>query len=136
MYYWLSYAGLYIRRTYPLLKLSYGRLRRMLLWPLVLSALVILPSCSAINPLSLLTGGGPNVAAQALVGKEVVQGVSIKTAAPSVSIRPNARVETIDQSTTNNTTVDLWVLILLILGWLLPSPNEIARWVTSLFKRK
>lgn len=29
-----------------------------------------------------------------------------------------------------------WMILLLILGWLLPSPNEIGRWILSLFKRK
>lgn len=29
-----------------------------------------------------------------------------------------------------------WVVLLLILGWLLPSPNEIGRWITNLFTRK
>jgi len=29
-----------------------------------------------------------------------------------------------------------WVILLLVIGWLLPSPGEISRWLTSLFKRK
>lgn len=29
-----------------------------------------------------------------------------------------------------------WVILLLILGWLLASPNEIGRSILSLFKRK
>jgi hypothetical protein len=118
-----------------LLKLSFGRSLRTLRLPLVLSVLMLVTSCG-LSPLSLLTGGGPNVAAQALVGKEVTQGISIKTGAPTVSVRPNARVDAIDQSTTNNTTIDPWIIILLVLGWLLPSPNEMARWITGLFRRK
>ena len=93
-----------------------------------------------VNPLSLLTGGGPNVAANVpvAVGKEVeqVQGISIKSEAPRITIDKEAKVDSIDQSTTNNTTIDPWIILLLILGWLLPSPNEMARWITSLFKRK
>ena len=29
-----------------------------------------------------------------------------------------------------------WVILLLVLGWLLPSPQEIGRWVRSLFKKE
>lgn len=119
--------------------MSFG-LSRSLVFPLLVSgSLLFLTGCGA-NPLSLLTGGGPNVAANVpvAVGKNVeqTQGISVKTAAPSVSLRPNARVDKVDQSVTNNTTVSFWVLVLLILGWLLPSPNEMARWIRGLFKRK
>ena len=118
-----------------MLKLSSGLSLHTLRLPLALSALIFLTSCGGLNPISLLTGGGPNVAANVQAGAENNQGINIKTGAPSVSLRPNAKVETVDQSTTNNTTVDPWIVLLLILGWLLPSPNEMARWVTSLFKR-
>jgi len=96
---------------------------------------MLVTSCG-LSPLSLLTGGGPNVAANVQAGAENNQGINIKTGAPSVSVRPNSRVDAIDQSTTNNTTIDPWIILLLILGWLLPSPNEMARWVTGLFRRE
>ena len=32
--------------------------------------------------------------------------------------------------------VPAWVILLLVLGWLFPSPNEIGRWIRSLFRRK
>lgn len=121
-----------------MLKLLFGLSLRTLRLPLVLSGLILLTSCGA-SPLSLLTGGGPNVAAPIAVGQTVeqTQGISFRntTAAPSVSVRPNARVEKIDQSTTKNTTVDPWLIILLILGWLAPSPGEIGRWFQSLFRK-
>jgi len=114
---------------------------------LVATLLVVsLSSCS--GPLKLLTGGsGPNVAANVpvAVGQEVeqTQGVSVKTEAPSVSIRPNSRTGDIDQSqnqvqadevkTVVVNEVPVWVILLLILGWLLPSPGEIGRWVRGLF---
>lgn len=114
-------------------------LRQSLVLPLLVSASLLLTSGCGVNPLSFL-GGGPNVAANVpvAVGKNVeqTQGISIKTGAPSVSVRPEARVDSIDQSTTNNTTVDPWLVILLIIGWLLPSPNEMGRWFIGLFKRK
>lgn len=55
-------------------------------------------------------------------------------------------VDTVDQSTNDVKTekvetvniqqTPIWMILLLILGWLLPSPNEIGRWVTNLFRRK
>lgn len=76
------------------------------------------------------------MAANVQAGAENNQGINIKTAAPSVSIRPNARVETIDQSSTKNSNTDPWVILLLVLGWILPSPGEMSRWVRNLFRRK
>ena len=100
---------------------------------------MLLTSCG-VSPLSLLTGGGPNVAAAVpiAVGETVDQnlGISIKSEAPTVRLEPNAKVGKIDQSTTNNTSVDPWVILLLILGWLAPSPNEIARPVRGWFTKK
>ena len=82
-----------------------------------------LAACGA-NPLSLLTGGGPNVAANVQAGAENNQGINIKTEAPSVSVRPNARVDKIDQSTTNNVSIEPWMLLVMLclaaggaIGW-------------------
>lgn len=106
------------------------------LLPLLL-VLMLMASCTG-SPLSLLTGGGPNVAANTQIGKENNQGVnttidkSIKPVA-----RPEGPVDTIDQSnnTTNNNNVDPLLLLLLIIGWLAPSPSEIGRGLLKLFKR-
>ena len=110
-----------------------GLSSRMLLLPLVLMLTV---SCS--NPaLSLLTGGGPNVAANTQVGKENTQTIGINNSIRPV-LRPEGDVETVvqDSSTTKNTEIDPLLLLLLILGWLAPSPNEIARGFMKLFRRK
>jgi len=103
--------------------------------PLLVSVSLLLVTGCGVNPLSLLTGGGPNVAANTVIGKDVVQGVSISTAAPSVSIEPNARVDKVDQSATTNNTNSILLIIIAILGWLAPSPNEIAREIKAVFKR-
>lgn len=105
---------------------------------ILLLSLLLISGCSK-GPLSLLTGGGPDVAANVQAGKTNNQTVGTnETYAPSVSIRPKARVDTIDQSkeTINNTYVSPIMLILLILGWLAPSPSEIARGIRSLWPRK
>ena len=58
-----------------------------------------------MGALSLLTGGGPNVAANTQVGKTNSQTIGVtKNLAPKVSVRPKARVDTIDQSSISKTT--------------------------------
>jgi len=64
------------------------------------------------------------------VGRENNQGVNTTI---DKSIRPVAKpegpVDTIDQSTntTNNTELDPLLLLLLVLGWLLPTPNQMGQ---------
>jgi hypothetical protein len=104
---------------------------------LLLVALLALSGCGK-GPLSLLTGGGPNVAANVQAGKENTQqavAVQQKTEAGRDVIQQTSPVvaENIQEVTIQQTP--LWMLILLILGWLLPSPNEIARGIRGLFKR-
>lgn len=119
-----------------LLKYSSGLSSRLLLLLLVLMPMA---SCSSLGPLSLLTGGGPNVAANTQIGKENNQGVNTtidKSVRPV--LRPEGPVESIqqDNSTTNNNNVDPLLLLLLIIGWLAPSPSEIGRGLLKLFKRR
>ena len=103
---------------------------------LLLSVLISMPSCSKLPN---LLSGGTNVAANVQAGKTNTQTLgTTNNIAPTTSVRPNARVDNIDQS--NKTTVvneiQPWVIILLILGWLLPSPQEIIRSIASVFRRK
>ena len=113
-----------------------GQSLRLVLWLSVWIGLVSLTGCGA-SPLSLLTGGGPNVAANTQIGKENNQTVGVVN-----NTRPQMRIEapvdTVvqDTSTTKNTEVDPLMLLLLILGWLAPSPGEIGRSFVGLFKRK
>ena len=127
-----------------LLKFLSGQSLR--LWVLPLALMLTLSSCGT-SPLSLLTGGGPNVAANIQAGKTNSQTIgSTENYAPSVSVRPNSRVDTIDQSKTENTVgsservtinnVEPWLILFAVLGWLLPSPGEIGRWIKGLFERK
>ncbi len=120
------------------LKSWLGLSSRMLV---LLSASMLMASCS--NPVaSLLTGGGPNVAANTQIGKENKQGVNVEYTAPDTTIAPQLRpegpVDTVNQTTTtttNNTEIDPLLLILLVLGWLLPSPQEMVRGFVNLFRR-
>lgn len=90
--------------------------------------------------------GGTNVAANTQAGKTNSQTIgTTENYAPTVSLRPNSRVESIDQSRTENkvgtsekvtiNNADPWLILFAVLGWLLPSPNEIVRWFKGLFKR-
>jgi hypothetical protein len=104
---------------------------------LLLVALLALSGCGG-GPLSLLTGGGPNVAANVQAGKENTQqavAVQQKTEAGRDVIQQTSPVvaENIEEVTIQQTP--MWMLILLILGWLLPSPNEIAIGIRGLFKK-
>lgn len=105
---------------------------------LLAATLLVTTLSSCGGPLSLLTGGGPNVAANVQAGKENYQGVTttIDTGVRPV-IRPEGDVEEVNQdnSTTKITEVDPLLLLLLILGWLAPSPNEIGRGFIKLFRR-
>jgi hypothetical protein len=127
------------------LKFLFGRFS--LLLPLLL-VLTLMASCSG-TPLSLLTGGGPNVAANTQIGKTNNQTVgTTNNVSPTVNVEPDSNVGSIDQRTTTTKVasdkvetvivneVPVWVVLLLILGWLFPSPQEIARSVVNLFRRK
>lgn len=111
------------------------KLRLLILLTIVV---VTISSCSGLSPLGLLTGGGPNVAANVQAGKENTQQVvanQVRTEAGRDVIQQSSPVvaENIKEVTIQQTP--LWMLILLVLGWLFPSPNEIARWVRGLFKK-
>jgi hypothetical protein len=115
--------------------LSSGQSQRLPFLPLVFVSLLLIPGCGGLNPLSFLTGGGPNVAANVQAGAENNQGVNIKTEAPKVTVRPHARVEKIDQSVTNHVNVEPWMILVMLMlaaggaiGWV----DNILR----LFKRK
>jgi|TARA_R110002167_G_scaffold299211_1_gene503546 uncharacterized protein YceK len=104
----------------------------------ILSALTILISGCGKIPLGLLSGGGgPNVAANTQIGKENTQNLGIVTSVlPEIKIEAPVESVVQDTSTTKITEVDPLMLLLLVLGWIAPSPNEISRWVRSLFTRR
>ena len=111
------------------------------MWLLLSVSILTLPSCSKISPIGLLTGSGPNVAANTQIGKENKQAVVDQTRRIEASgnsvvkqVEANVSSEKVDNLTIQQTPI--WMVILLIAGWLLPSPNEIGRWVRSLFKKK
>lgn len=103
---------------------------------LALALVVLLAGC--VNPLAMLTGGKPSVAANVQAGKENTQQVvanQVKTEAGRDVVQQSSPVvaENIKEVTIQQTP--MWMLVLLVLGWLMPSPNEIARSIRGLFKK-
>lgn len=96
----------------------------------LLLALTSTASCTS-GALSLLTGGGPNVAANTQIGKENNQGVNISTTTQPV-LRPEGPVENVTQDNSTNTNVSPWIILLMIIGWLAPSPSEMGRGVLNM----
>ena len=104
----------------------------------VLALILVLLLAGCGGPLSFLTGGGPNLAANVQAGKENTQqvvGNQTSTEAGRDIVQQDTPViaDNIKEVTIQQTP--LWMMLLLILGWLLPSPNEISRSVRGLFKR-
>ena len=93
-----------------------------------LTLILLLSGCLG-SPLSLLGGGGPNVAANVQAGAENNQtGVQVGdiTKAETVysGVAPSGSVGSLNVS---NQDIPAWVVLLLILGWILPSPQEMWR---------
>ena len=113
-------------------------MQKLRLLALLTMVAVTTSSCSGLSPLGLITGGGPNVAANVQAGKENTQQVvanQVRTEAGRDVIQQSSPVvaENIKEVTIQQTP--LWMLVLLVLGWLFPSPNEIARSIRGLFKK-
>ena len=110
---------------------------------------LFLSGCGLSTLLPLGGSGGPTVNSNAQVGKENRQSVFSAEQSEEVTAgRDVIQTETIKEVETGrvenldiiNTNIPPWVMLLLILGWLLPTPTEIARgfinFVLRLFGRK
>jgi ABC-type enterobactin transport system permease subunit len=125
---------------------SYGQYSRLLLLLLVLTGLGnLVTGCK--GPLSLLTGGGPKVAANVQAAKTATQTIGSTTVTGDQKIEGSSghitqiqeqqtklSVEKVDKVTINETPI--WMIVLLMIGWILPTPNQIAKSILGLFKRK
>lgn len=115
-------------------------LSRYLFLVLLLSSVSITTmGCTGSTVLSSLLGGGPKVAANTQIGKTNQQTIGqTNTVAPQVSVRPKARVETIDQSnkTENTYTNQPWLIIAFALAVLLDSPIRIVQDIFTKFSKR
>ena len=101
-----------------------------------LLVLALLTGCSTVGKvaLSTLTSKVPSVEAQ--IGKENNKTLVLGTSEQIKGDKVEKVVEASKVDTVNIQQTPLWMIVLLVLGWLLPSPNEIANWFRNLFKRK
>ena len=107
--------------------------------------IVAVAGCSGLSPLSLLTGGGPNVAANTQLGQNNEQVVGASSGSDFSIVRPQARdiTQTSDDSKVKTESAEKivvnenepWIILLLIVGWLAPSPGEVGRRVRNLFNK-
>lgn len=109
--------------------------------------MVTLGACS--GPLGFLTGGGPNIAANTQVGKTNSQ--TVGTTQNLEQRLENVNANRVRQSNDTNRVqadsvetvvvneIPAWIVISLfligLLGWLLPTPQQIGHWFINLFKR-
>lgn len=99
---------------------------------------LLVASCS---PAKLLTkaalgGGGPQISAN--VGKDITQQVVANQETSTAGRDIINKVSSLEASKVDQVNIQqtpIWMIVLLVLGWLLPSPNEISRWIRGLFKR-
>jgi len=101
----------------------------------------------SLNPFG--SSDGPTVNSNAQIGAENRQsGVSVEQTEEATAGRDVIQTEVIKEVETGsvgrldiiNTNIPPWVMLLLLLGWLLPTPTEIGRgimnFILSLFGKK
>ena len=101
---------------------------------------LLLSSCGLTSLLPFGGSGGPTVNSNAQIGKENRQSVvSVEqtTSAGRDIVQTTKEVETgtVENLDITNTNIPPWVILLLILGWLLPTPTEIGRSITDFILR-
>ena len=107
--------------------------------------LVLFLSGCGLSTLGLLGGSdGPTVNSNAQIGKENRQSVMSVEQTEEVSagrdviqteIVKEIETGTVENLDIINTNIPPWVILLLILGWLLPTPTEMIRGVTDFVLR-
>ncbi|TDX18260.1 bacteriophage spanin2 family protein [Rhodovulum visakhapatnamense] len=105
---------------------------------LILAAALLLAGCGGL-PVPL----GPNVAANVQAGAENVQGLKVENA-PSI-VRPRAREIRQEQSenrvradrveTVIVNEIPAWIVLVALIGWIAPSPQEIGRRIGEAIRR-
>ena len=101
---------------------------------------LLLSSCGLTSLLPFGGSSGPTVNSNAQIGAENRQAaVSVEqtTSAGRDIIQTTKEVETgkVENLDITNTNIPPWVILLLILGWLLPTPTEIGRSITDFILR-
>ena len=89
-------------------------------------------NCTTSSILKGMLGGGPNVATDIQVGKTNTQTIGVtNNTSPSVSVRPKARIDNVDQRTITTYQLPTWVWIFIIityiLGWATDTPRVVLK---------
>ena len=112
--------------------------------------LILLLSSCGLTSLPFFGGsGGPTVNSNAQIGKENKQAVVTYEEEQSnnagrdvitTEVLKEVETGTVEDLNITNTNIPLWVMLLLILGWLLPTPTQIGQGLYNLvslpFKKK
>lgn len=102
-----------------------------------------LAGCSQLP--GFLTGGGTNVAANTQLGQENNQTVGQSNSTDFSVTRPQARSITqqdnsdVSSESIENVTINevpLWIILLALIGWLLPTPQQMVMELFNLFRGK
>jgi len=99
---------------------------------------LLLSGCGLTSLLPFGGSGGPTVNSNAQIGKENRQSVvSVEqtTTAGRDIVTKEVETGTVENLDITNTNIPPWVILLLILGWLLPTPTEIGRSITDFILR-
>jgi len=106
---------------------------------------LLLSSCGLTSLLPFGGSGGPTVNSNAQIGKENKQAAvtfeeEITAGRDVIQTTKEVETGTVENLDIINTNIPPWIVLLLILGWLLPTPTEMARgfmnFVLRLFGRK
>lgn len=104
---------------------------------------IFLSGCGLTSLLPFGGSSGPTVNSNAQIGAEnrqSVLSVEQNTTAGRDIVSKEVETGTVENLDIINTNIPPWVMLLLILGWLLPTPTEMVRGVTDfvlrLFGRK
>ena len=107
--------------------------------------ILLLSNCGLTSLPFFGGGGGPTVNSNAQVGKENTQQVVAQQTTQDagrdiITETKEVEAKSIEDLTIKNTNIPVWVMILLILGWLLPTPTQMGQGLYTLltlpFKRK
>ena len=113
------------------------RIRKVLRQKTVTSlCLILLLSSCGLSSLPFFSGGGgPTVNSNAQIGKENKQAAvtyeeedNYNAGRDVITTETVKEVETgtVEELTISNTNIPVWVMVLLILGWLLPTPTQMG----------
>jgi len=102
-----------------------------------LCLILSLSSCGLTSLPFLGGGGGPTVNSNAQIGKENTQQVVAQQTTQDagrdiITETKEVEAKSIEDLTIKNTNIPVWVMVLLLLGWLLPTPTQMGQGIYTL----